>query len=161
MIIQFDRLKDGSHRLDWSGRIAGVDLAYPDIEADVVIKSRVDRLGNVITFAADISCEFDRPCDRTLESAHVMLDAPLRFVVQLRLPGAVTEAEEDDVDILTLSSGSADLDLMDILREHLAVQMPLAFYKEGTDVVATGDDPSENEDDDIDPRWAGLKSVKF
>ena len=164
MLIRLDVLDDGVHLQEWTGSIEGIDLAYPEIVSTVHVVAKIHRLRDVITVRAEITADLERPCDRTLDPVAVELAAQVHVVIR-QLTRGTDGLEDEGEHIISVSPEDISVDLTDHIREGLIVEMPMVVYKDGTDsevYSAEGsDEDGSSDEDDIDPRWSGLKSIKF
>jgi len=125
MRIRLDTLTDGTHRQDWTGQIAGVDLIYPEIPASVQVRATVCRLRELITVRGHVRGRFDRPCDRCLNLAGVALEATLYVVIRQRTVGVRPEEGDQGEVLLTLAPGEQEVDLINQIRDALIVEVPM------------------------------------
>ena len=162
MLIRLDDLEDGTHVLEWEGSIAGIDLVYPEIASSVRVDARLHRLRDVITIRASLHAELERPCDRTLEPVEVTLDAPMHVVIRQLVHGR-SRIEADDETVITADQNDSEVDLTDRIREALIIEMPMVVYSDSSQGTGADEDEASrpSSGDNIDPRWAGLKNVRF
>ena len=128
MIVRLDQLTDGSHRRTWEGKIDQIDLVYPDESADVGVKADIHRLRDLITVRGDISALFVRPCDRCLEPARTEISTPLHVVIRVRSISTETEEGDDGEFIVTVSDDDIEVDLTEVIRDRLVVEVPMVVH---------------------------------
>ena len=167
MTLNLDKLTDGSHRREWSGKVDGVDLAYPEVVTTVEVDARIHRLQDLVTVRGDITGRAVRPCDRCLNPAEVTVTAGLHVVIRQRSIAMGPEASDDGEHLLTATEEDAEIDLTDQIRDSLVVEMPMSVHcREDCEGLCPrcGADLNEGPcgcSQQSDDRWSGLSSITF
>ena len=167
MIVRLDKLTDGSHRQEWEGEIDRIDLVYPDDTADVNVTANIHRLRDLITVRGDISAIFRRPCDRCLEPARTEINTPLHIVMRLRSVSSATEEGDEGEFLVTVSDEDAEVDLTDVIRDRLVVEVPMVVHCSETckglcpECGANLNREACNCASSADPRLAALGSIQI
>ena len=167
MIINLDKLTDGSHDRGWSGQIDEVDLVYPEVVMTVQVEARIHRLQDLITVRGDIVGHGVRPCDRCLNEANVSITAPLHVVIRERSVAMEAEEGDDGEYLLTATDDDAEIDLTDQIRGALVVEVPISVHcrEDCKGLCSTcGADLNDSPcgcSPQADDRWSGLGSISF
>jgi uncharacterized protein len=124
-------------------------LTGDDVVADVVVEAQ----GDAVMLTGTVTAAWEGECRRCLEPTSGVVAVDLREVF-----------EPEPVEGETWPLGRDDLDLEPVLREALALALPLApVCRED----CPGPDPDAHplRDEDAsppaDPRWAGLDALRF
>lgn len=107
---------------------------------------------------------WEAECRRCLDvvSEPIEIDTTVSFLPDLDDEAPV---DSDDVDAYPIQDDRVDLG--EVLREELMLALPLSPLCgdscEGADPdrFPTSPDPSDDDEDEIDPRWAGLSALTF
>lgn len=138
------------------GRLAGVALSSAHLTGDdVVVEATLEAQGATITLTGTVTGRWAGECRRCLEVTGGEVVAELSEVF-----------EPDPVEGETYPLARDHLDLEPVIREALALALPLAPL---CDEACGGPDPGghslEIEDDDVpeprDLRWAALDELRF
>jgi DUF177 domain-containing protein len=138
------------------GRLPGLALSTSrltddDVLADVVLEAQ----GDVVTLTGTVTARWTGECRRCLETTGGDVTVEVSEIF-----------EPDPVEGETYPLGRDDVDLEPVLREALALALPLAPL---CDEACAGPDPeahpvtTEHDDDapQADPRWRALDALEF
>ena len=171
MIIPLQHLKDGVH--DFSEVLAPGTLSfqrqeiYPD---PLEVTARVHRDGDSLRCKVSLKTTAHYTCDRCLDP----LARPYaeRFELLVHLGEETWDSTDDEV--VELPADADQLDLTDHIIEHLILTVPMkvVFTDRESDrcticgrdgavrVFGESGEKSEAKEPPVDPRWAGLQSLR-
>ena len=174
-IIPFIGLKDESHEFEFGLNDAFFE-AFPGSEVQkgsVAVKATMVKRPHMLTFDVEMNGEVDLPCDRCGNAYRQPLDGDFHLVVNLN-----ADSFNDEDDLISLPASAHEFDLSQYIYEYITLQLPsrrvcgekpdptrgdcdpeiLQKLKE----LEPGQDSDESDNnDESDPRWAGLKNIKF
>lgn len=169
--LKFDDLKEGGTRLSFGVTAEELELsdAYFGFPTPLQVKLSVQRSLETFTVEGEIRYLLEGECCRCLARVKKEITAPLRQMFQRKQATEVElEAVEEDEDIDIFDPGTQKVDLVDHLRDAVVTELPVRVYCRqdckgfcpqcGCDLNAEECSCSE---ETVDPRWAGLKELKF
>jgi len=155
------RTPGAQHPLVLEGPVPGVGLSsahVPD-DAPVALDATIEAQGKTVVVQGTVRAPWEGECRRCLEPAGGHLEVELREVF-----------EADPVEGETYPIDGEQLDMGPVLRDVLALALPLApLCREdcpGPDpdahpVVVEADEPEATVPTPGDPRWAALDQLRF
>jgi uncharacterized protein len=169
MIIELDRLGKDNEKFDLLIKPEDVDLDRPDvaIKGDISLRGEAVKhaadteIEGVIAFAADVDCN---RCLKPVPSSF-LFDFDVSYVA----PDDFSDEREKellDVDMTTDVSETGRVDLNEVVREQILLNLPEQVLCSdeckglcpqcGVDRNA---DDCRCGEDEVDPRWAALKDL--
>lgn len=173
--VPFKGLKEGKHEFlielndDFVSK-QGIE-AFKDLNVEVHLRliKRERFLEAIINVSGNATTE----CDRCLDDMSLEIETESKFIV--KIDNELTD--EDDDEIIYVKETEHELDLTQTIYEIIVLAIPLKkVHPNDEDGIATCNSsmlsfinsedniPSEEDgsrEEDIDPRWAGLKNIKF
>lgn len=150
--IQFDTsITLVGNELD-PGRVAGT--------VEVRIRGSVQRRGQGMLVKGAIDGDGELLCSRCL--APVPWTVSEEFEIELRRPDTELpeELELDDEDLDVTFTTSDELDVAELAAEQIVLALPMRIVC-GASCPGHVDLPSDEDGDEIDPRWAPLQELKL
>ncbi len=157
---------------------------FKNIDGDEIRKGDVKATINMVVTSSTFDMAFDLkgvvqiPCNRCLDEMDQSIDAQNRLIVKL---GEEYSEETDEIVIIPRDEGQ--INIAWFLYEYIVLNIPIKHYHEpgkcnrfmstklrkhqavNNDEDMVEDDSEFSEDDDtnenIDPRWDGLKGLSF
>jgi uncharacterized metal-binding protein YceD (DUF177 family) len=125
-LIEFGGLEDGVHEFEYTvddsffARFENSIVQHGEIDVLVTLEKEPGILMLDFTFSGTITTT----CDRCLDDLEVELEGFNELIIRF---GEVTaeEAEQSEVDIITLSAREHEVDISDLLFEYISLQVPL------------------------------------
>mgnify|MGYP000896405216 CR=1 FL=1 len=167
-IIKFVGLKSELHSFDFRIDKAFFDLLQIDdiydIEGDLVVT--MDKKVNMLVFNFVFDGKFPTLCDRCGQAVEI----PLKFdeTLYVKISESVNKVDEDD--IVYISPSEIEFDIHQFVYEYIILAIPMRCTHEDSinpthcELASIESDDIENEnenEEEIDPRWAALKNIKF
>lgn len=160
--IQFEGLKQGTHFFEFD-----VDTKFFEefdcfefekstfkIDLEFIKQSTMMLLN--FTFAGSITV----PCDRCLDEVEKLVEGEEKLIVKFG-----SENYQQTEEILVLADSEYELNVASNIYEFIMVNMPQKrVHDEGLCNQAVVDELEkieQKEDNDIDPRWSGLKNINL
>jgi uncharacterized protein len=131
-----------------------------DVHIDAVLQAHRDR----ILVHLDVEADVELTCDRTLDR----YDEPVEgsYSVLFGPPSLVgTDSDEYD-EVRPLEPGDLEIDLTDVVRDTILLSVPqrkIAPGAESADIqmeFGVPDEPDDEVEEPVDPRWSKLKQLK-
>jgi uncharacterized protein len=170
MIIDLNDFEGRSKSVDLEIAPKGIDLdtEHARLISPVHLTCEIVRSELRARVAGRISAKFEIECTRCLEPVSFPLDAnfDVEFVDQEHF-GSDGEHEIDRANLSVNSLEDGRLDLKELVREQLLLNLPDQFFCredcKGLCEICGVNRNIENcdcEADDVDPRWSALKDLK-
>jgi uncharacterized metal-binding protein YceD (DUF177 family) len=171
--IQFVGLAPGKH--DYEFRVTDKffeDHEYSEIkQANLKVDLSLLKQSTMMSLDFKISGTVKVPCDLCTEEFDLPLDGEYQLIVKV---GGNDEQDEDD-DIITVAANEHELDLKQYIYEYIVLSLPIKRVHppdaKGNSTCDPEmiekmkkyltDKPGEDDEDDTDPRWDGLKGIKL
>lgn len=167
-VIPFSGLKEARHSFEFEiekeffGSISDSLIEGGKIHIDFVLEKRSTML--ILEFEMD--GYITAPCDRCTDPVDVDVEASEKLYVKF---GEESMADSDE--IIVLSEADYEIDIAPFIYEFIVLATPTRkVHEEGEcneeylnkleEYSFPEVDDSEDDDDDIDPRWAMLKNIK-
>lgn len=164
-IIGFEGLKLGEHDYKFLVNTAFFkELEYSEIQkGEVIVNAVFTKSERLMQMDLNFEGEVVVPCDRCGEDFTLPINSSETLVLKLG------DEEDEDDGIIVLKRGDVEFDISHYLYESISLSLPTKKVHpevEGKprcdealmDEINKGKD--DNNDDDIDPRWAALKKLK-
>jgi len=160
--IPFTGLKDGVHEYDFDlSEQFFAEFGNEEIEkASATVSLSLNKLPSHMELTFTIEGELHTECDRCAGDLTIEVDTEREMMVKL-------EGEMEDDDVILLASNAIAIEMAEHFYETFALAIPLKrLHEEGAcdaDALKRLDQYSpsdEDDDDEIDPRWAALKNLK-
>ena len=169
--LRFDDFEEGRTRLSFEVTAEEIELAdaYFAFPTPLQVELSVQRSLETFMVEGEIRCSVEGECCRCLAGVEKEMTAPLRLLFQRKQATAMElEAVEEEDDVEIFDPGTQEVDLVDHLRDAVVTEVPVRIYCRqdckglcpqcGCDLNAGECSCSE---ETVDPRWAGLKELKF
>ena len=163
-LIGFEGFKLGEH--DFRFLVDNTffkSLEYSEIqEGRVVVDAVFIKSERLMEMNLDFNGEVIVPCDLCGENLVQKIDFKESVVIK-------TGAQQDeDEGIIILEKGETDIDISHYLYESISLSLPFKRVHEqvegepkcNEELMAKINGNVDNNDDEIDPRWAALKNLK-
>ena len=139
------------------------DKEYSEVQqGKVTVSLDVDRQETMLTLRFDLKGTVRVACDRCGDEFDLPIEDQREFFVKLG-----TENAEELDDVAVVPAETHDFDLSTLVYEYIILAVPMhRVHPEGQcnpEVIAMlnkENEPQENGEDEIDPRWAALKDIK-
>jgi uncharacterized metal-binding protein YceD (DUF177 family) len=171
-VIQYSGLKLGTHSFVFEIRKEFFEtLDYSEIEeCEVKVKMDMEKSSTMMVLLFDIEGTVDFPCDRCLEPVNLSIEGNYRQVVKFS-----DFEESNDDEIMILPTAEYEIDVKKLVYDFIMLSIPLKrAHEEGEcdeELVEKLNDflieeapeentESEENEEDIDPRWQALKDLK-
>ncbi|CAG5076729.1 YceD family protein [Parvicella tangerina] len=171
-VIQYSGLKLGTHTFDFEiGSKFFESFEYSDIqECAVHVKMSMEKSSTMMVLLFDVEGKVEFPCDRCLEPVSLPIHGDYRQVVKFS-----DYEESSDEEIIILPTGEYEIDVKKLIYDFIMLSVPLKrAHEEGEcdeelveklndfliDELPEEPTDSEENEDDIDPRWQALKDLK-
>jgi uncharacterized metal-binding protein YceD (DUF177 family) len=174
-IIRFASLKDGKHLFSFKIETAFFEeFDYSDIEgADVVLEVVLEKKPTMMVLEMKAKGSLKTMCDKCTDS----LDVPIKGKDEVIYK--FTDEHLDDEKIISILPNEIDIDISIPVFEFLSLLLPIRrIHSKGkcnqemlneidnylivkeSKVVRDSNEETEDNDNEIDPRWASLKKLK-
>ena len=169
-LLVLDDLVEGPNALAFELRAEELELkdeffAFPSsVETRVEVRRALDnfRIDGVVT------CQIAGECYRCLEEVQEGVAARFRLLLQRRLatPEELASAEADGF-IEIVDPGTREFDLSAYIREAVILDLPMRVPTPAADGrcphcgVDEADEPTAEQEREVDPRWAALAQIDF
>lgn len=174
-VIPFIGLKDGSHEFGLEVTDTFFE-AFPGSELEkgsVKVRAEMLKRPQMLTFDVFLDGDVSLPCDRCGNNYRQPVNGSFQLIVNLN-----GETFNDEDDLISLPPGAHEFDLSQYVYEYLTLLLPSRKVCGETPDPSRGDcDPvileklkelepghseeETGEDENSDPRWDGLKNIKF
>jgi len=172
LVIEFVKLKDGKHELDFR-----VDKAFFEFfgneevqKADVSVFVNVEKSGNWMNLLLNITGSIHTTCDRCLESIGFPITTKYRIMVKLESNEETPADNEDqDTELVYLKSSDYKISVAQQVYETSLLALPMLKNCDLLDIKPCNEqmlnklhelqDNSSDSDESIDPRWLKLKEI--
>lgn len=172
LVIEFVKLKDGKHELDFQ-----VDRSFfeffgnEEVEAaDIKVQVEIEKSSNWMNLLLNIAGNIHLSCDRCLESVGFPIQTKYRILVKLdSVENTPTANEDQETELIYLKSNDYKLSVAQQVYETSLLALPML---RNCDVLESKpcnkemlaklnelrDSPPDSEDS-VDPRWLKLKEI--
>jgi len=169
--IEFKGLKEGLHDYEFEVNNSFFEHFREGLveEGEVIIKVQLEKRSAFLKLNFAVSGWLQLVCDRCLENYQQDVELETELFVKF---GEEKEFDEGDNVIWVLPEEHV-LDLAQLIYEYVALSIPLRHVhpnEEGENScnremlekieIYTHSEEDDEEDDEIDPRWAALKNLK-
>ena len=162
MKILLTDIRDGSRDIRLEGRMRLPDLDDRMGEGEVRADVHVNPAGERWYLQVRVRGEFPLVCDRCRSAYGGSVKGEFTRIVLSKAMRGLEEDENEEVVILPRDSGELDLSIP--VREALILALPMRFLCSedcaGLDPETGTKKESENDERDVDPRWARLLDLK-
>ena len=165
-IIGFEGLKLGEHDYKFLVNTAFFkELEYSEIQkGEVIVNTVFTKSERLMEMSLNFEGEIVIPCDRCGDDFVQAVDFDESVVIKMG------EEQDEDDGMIIIHRDDIDFDISHYLYESIILSLPTKRVHpevEGKprcdeallDKLNEGDD-NNNDNDDIDPRWAALKNLK-
>lgn len=170
--IHIYKLSNGIHEYDFEIR----DEFFEMFDGDLVSKGRLNALitlnksDSMIQVDFNIQGSIELECDRSLEEFDFPIDAVRSMIYKYG-----DEEKELSEDVYVIEKNTQTLNVADIIFEFIGLEVPMKKLhprfqdEEDEDDGSEGsmiyysepeEDQNEQDEENIDPRWAALKNLK-
>ncbi|MEO6656612.1 MAG: DUF177 domain-containing protein [Pyrinomonadaceae bacterium] len=170
MIIDLAIVGNTAKQIDVSLDPAEIDLDGENVTltSNVVLSGELERIGARAHLGGIIKTEVRLECSRCLEPVEKHLDFPVRAIfVDSNDEDTGTEAEISDEALDESVVHDGEIDLAEVVREQVLLSLPeQIFCREDCKGLCPKCGANLNlidcicADDEVDPRWEALKSLK-
>ncbi|HEY0321027.1 MAG TPA: DUF177 domain-containing protein [Pyrinomonadaceae bacterium] len=171
MQIELDKLEGSSARFEYT--YGGDELVLDDEHARLVeppqVTVRLSRSGHDVRLQGQITARAEVDCDRCLKQVTVPIETTFDVAYVPASTYVETEAaelQEDDLGVSVYEDGAIDMD--ELVREQVLLTLPTrALCVEDCKGLCPvcganrNENPCECEPKETDPRWSGLKNLRF
>lgn len=163
-IIQFSGLKDGKHdfQLNVEPKFFEQNDFWNDITGNLVVDLELDKRPNMLVLQFQIIGIITVPCD--ICSAPLNVDLTIEEELFVKFGN---ENYQETDEIIFLPESEYEIDLKPQIFEFISLSLPMKkIHKEGEcdeEMIQTINKykrGNEEQNDEIDPRWAALKNIK-
>ena len=164
LLIPFSGLKEGKHDFDFSiGAEFFEQYEQSLVEiANVSVKVVFEKKKNLLELDIDFEGFIEGICDRCMDPLEIAIEGNEFLIVKFG------DEESDDDHIMYIADSAYELDFSDQIYELINLAMPAKMaHEEEADCnqemlkkIREYSSVREEEDDDIDPRWAALNKLK-
>lgn len=172
--IPIQGMRDGQHAVELECRAEELQSSFDEFVGTVHVRGQIRKVGRRLYLDAVATCTARLTCDYTTKEFEEEIHAPFRcdFVLSTELYNAY-EADPGGVDdeIVPVHEEEKVIDVTDIVRQELAVNLPLkriapevrdASIEEFVDKRFLADtEQSDKEKAKSDDRWAALKNLSL
>ncbi len=170
MIVDLFSLQSSPHEFEFSPSLSEIDLESENarLKSEVQVRGKLTKRIAQTDVEGEISAVVETECTRCLQPVEKKMEFP--FLVSFVAPENYTEAQEselkdEDLDISILEDDK--IDLTELAREQILINLPeQIFCREDCKGFCQKCGSNRNlincncEENEIDPRWAGLKNFK-
>lgn len=174
--IQIQGLIDGYHEFEFEVN----DKFFAAFDQDMVEKGKfsvfleLNKSATMLQLDFDITGSVDLICDRSLDEFTQEISVEEPYIYKF---GATRKLVADDMEIIPF--GTADINVAQLIFDFIALAIPIKrlhpryddeddeagfIYSSKAEKAAESEDETEEKQEtkeqDIDPRWAALKSLK-
>ncbi len=166
--IPYQGIKDGKHYYSYE-----IDRSFFDVfenpdgveQAALEVAVELDKSATMLVLDFTFNGNISVPCDRCNDPVSFPLEGQKERLIVKFNDASLADASED---ILVLHIGEDELDLSAIIFEYVTLLTP-RFIAHPEDecneeviqaINSLSVEPEENEENQIDPRWADLDSLK-
>ena len=170
-LIPFVGLKLGKHQFEYQVDNAFFDaFEYEDFNnSDIKVKVSLDKKSTMLEMQFEHSGTVNVPCDVTGEDFDMPVEGTLKLVVKFG-----DEFNNDNEELLILPHGEHQIDVSQYIYEMIVLSLPLRRVHHGVidgslknaaldklnEISVTDiNTDSEQETEEIDPRWDKLKQL--
>ena len=142
------------------------EMDYSEIQqGKVTVNLDVERQETMLVLHFDLQGSVRVACDRCADEFDQPIESHQEFFVKLG-----TENAEESDDVAVVPADQSDFDVRSLVYEYIILAIPMhRVHPEGEcnpEVLALlaqseSAEPTDNEDDNIDPRWAALKDIQL
>ena len=142
------------------------DMNYSEIQqGKVAVNLDVERQETMLVLRFDLQGSVRVACDRCADEFDQPIESHQEFFVKLG-----TENAEESDDVAVVPADQSEFDVRSLVYEYIILAIPMhRVHPEGEcnpEVLALlaqneTAEPTDNEDDNIDPRWAALKDIQL
>lgn len=163
-IIQFSGLKDGIHDFNFEvyKQFFEDNDFWVDITGDLSLSLTLDKRPSMLILDFNLIGEVTIPCDKCTAPVNLKINVVQKLYVKF---GEETFHETDD--IVVIPESEYEIDISPYIFEFINLAIPMKkIHEEGKcdkEMVKTIEKytrKEENENTEIDPRWAALKNIK-
>jgi len=178
-IIDFASLKDGVHNFNFTvdnSLIADFSIeGFENVNAEVEII--LEKKTGLMTIDFNLTGSVDLICDRCLEICNLPVETDTVLYVREK-----RRNDEEAENLMFIEPDDLSIDLSHFIYESIIVALPMKrvhpdnedgspscsgeiadmiTYEDGDEEDGTEDEIDNNEEQKTDPRWDGLKNIKF
>lgn len=157
--IEIANLEHGLHLLEFTPDVKSLDL---DVEAfkDVEVDARLDVSERRILVSLDVRAAALLECDRTLKPFEQKIEG--FYDLLFAQPDFVAADDHAFDEIRPMDLHEQEVDVTDAVRDTILLAVPPRHVAPGAEEEEIPTEFGAPEaDDEIDPRWAELKRLKF
>lgn len=140
------------------------DKEYSEVkQGNVTVKLTVVREETMMTLNFHIEGKVLVPCDRCGDEFYIPIQSEQVFCIKL----GADEVEESD-DVVVVPAEEHAFDIRSLVYEYIILSIPIhRVHPEGEcnpealALLSHDEEPSEESDETLDPRWAALKDLKI
>jgi uncharacterized metal-binding protein YceD (DUF177 family) len=170
-VIPFVGLKLGTHRYEFEVKDEFFsDFDYTEIQhGNVHVVMDLNKSATMLVLTFELTGTITVPCDRCLEDMDTQIKTSFRQIIKF----SDTETDEDDDELTYVPTGEYEIDVKQYIFNFIALSIPArnahpdgecnpeTLKKLNEYLISEERDPSNNEEEEeIDPRWAALKSFR-
>lgn len=168
-IIQFVGLSIGSHEFEFDINDTFFEhLDYSEIkQGNISIVLTLLKQSTMMVLHFEISGTVKQDCDRCTAPLDLPINGNYKLIIKV---GGSDTGNEDD-DIITIAANEHELDLSQYIYEYIALSLPIKrVHPDNKKGESTCDKKMlkklehfllEEEKEETDPRWNGLKNIKL
>ena len=166
--IVFSGLKLGQHQFEYNVNKTFFDeFEFEEFEDyNIKIKTTLDKKENMLVFTFDIKGSINTECDRCAES--LVLDIEGENTHYMNFAEEETELDDDDISIL--KANTYEVNISELIYEYIIILIPtkrVHINNKKCEAILddfsfdnTEDENNQDNQEQIDPRWAALKKLK-
>lgn len=129
----------------------------------VELDLKVEREETMMTLCFSFAGEVQVPCDRCADEFFLPIEGENEFLVKT---GVEQPADSDDDDVVYLPADQGTFDVSELIYEYIILSIPMhRVHPEGQCnpkvMEFLNQEPSEESEEELDPRWAALQNVKL
>lgn len=171
MRIELDKLEGSSAKFEHT--YDAEELVLDDEHVRLIeppqVTGRIDRSGHEVRVKGTIMTRAEVDCDRCLKQVFLPVEAPFDVTyvpAEDYIEAEVAELQAEDMAVSVYEDNAIDVD--DLVREQVLLALPTrALCVEDCKGLCPvcganrNDSHCECESQDTDPRWSGLKDIRF
>ena len=162
-VVQFSGLKDGKHDFNFKidSKFFEENDFWIDITGKLDLELELDKRPNMLILVFKLYGSVTIPCDRCTEPLNLKTDVEQQLYVKF---GEETFHETDD--IIVIPESEYEINISPYIFEFINLSLPMKkVHKDGNcneEMVNTIEKYTRQEENnkEIDPRWAALKNIK-
>ena len=162
-------MADGQREVEVEAPVEDIPELFPEFFGNVYLEGIVKKIAKRFSFSGTAYCYAKLICDRSLQEYEEEISAEIKVsFLSENLHQHPTEEPNEDDSTIVISEEDKYLDLTEIVREELAVNLPLKriapeYRDKDLDDIFPEYSPGNKakDEDDIDDRWSVLKKVKL